>query len=163
MITAISELYAFLDDNRHVLFWPADQTNDVRMIAALRKFCAVNATMQVDLLGQCASESLGTHYVSSTGGQADFMRGAVLSEGGHSFIVTHSSAHGGTISRIQPTLSPGAVVTSHKNLVDKVVTEYGVAEMRGRSIRQRAEALVGIAHPGFRDSLRADARRLGYL
>ncbi|TMA40488.1 MAG: hypothetical protein E6J81_19855, partial [Deltaproteobacteria bacterium] len=125
--------------------------------------CAVNATMQVDLLGQCASESLGTHYVSSTGGQADFMRGAVLSEGGHSFIVTHSSAHGGTISRIQPTLSPGAVVTSHKNLVDKVVTEYGVAELRGRSIRQRAEALIGIAHPSFRDSLRADARRLGYL
>jgi acyl-CoA hydrolase len=157
------ELYAFLDDNRHVVFWPADQTNDVRMIAALRKFCAVNATMQVDLLGQCASESLGTHYVSSTGGQADFMRGAVLSEGGHSFIVTHSSAHGGTISRIQPTLSPGAVVTSHKNLVDKVVTEYGVAELRGRSIRQRAEGLIGIAHPGFRDSLRADARRLGYL
>src|SRR5439155_25798028 len=98
---ATPELYPFLDDNRHVLFWPADQTNDVRMIAALRKFCAVNATMQVDLLGQCASESLGTHYVSSTGGQADFMRGAVLSEGGHSFIVTHSSAHGGTISRIQ--------------------------------------------------------------
>ena len=157
------ELYTFLDDNRHVLFWPAEQTNDVRMIAALRKFCAVNATMQVDLLGQCASESLGTHYVSSTGGQADFMRGAVLSEGGHSFIVTHSSAHGGTISRIQPTLSPGAVVTSHKNLVDKVVTEYGVAELRGRSIRQRAEALIGIAHPRFRDSLRADARRLGYL
>jgi len=157
------ELYTFLDDNRHVVFWPADETNDIRTIAAQRKFCAINATMQVDLLGQCASESLGTHYVSSTGGQADFMRGAVLSEGGHSFIVTHSSAVGGTISRIQPTLTPGAVVTSHKNLIDKVVTEYGVAELRGRSIRQRAEALIGVAHPRFRDSLRVDARRLGYL
>jgi len=158
-----AELYAFLDDNRHVVFWPADETNDVRTIAAQRNLCAVNATMQVDLLGQCASESLGSHYVSSSGGQADFMRGAVFSEGGHSFIVTHSTAVGGTISRIQPTLSPGAVVTSHKNLVDKVVTEHGVAELRGRSIRQRAEALIGVAHPSFRDSLREDARRLGYL
>ena len=75
------ELYAFLDENRHVVFWPADQTNDWRNVAAQRKFCAVNATMQVDLLGQCASESLGTHYVSGSGGQADFVRGAVYSDG----------------------------------------------------------------------------------
>ena len=157
------ELYAFLDDNRHVQFEPADQTNDVRTIAAHPKFCAVNATMQVDLLGQCASESLGSHYISSTGGQADFMRGAVYSDGGQSFIVTHSTAVNGTISRIQPTLSPGAVVTTHKNLVDKVVTEHGVAELRGRTIRQRALALIAIAAPPFRDDLRAAARDLAYL
>jgi acyl-CoA hydrolase len=157
------ELYAFLDDNRHVQFEPADQTNDVRDIAVQPKFCAVNATMQVDLLGQCASESLGSHYISSTGGQADFMRAAVYSEGGQSFIVTHSTAVNGTISRIQPTLSPGAVVTTHKNLVDKVVTEHGVAELRGRTIRQRALALIAIAAPPFRDGLRAAARALAYL
>ena len=112
-------------------FWPVDETNDVRAIAVHPKFCAVNVTMQVDLLGQCASGSLGSHYVSSTGGQADFMRGAAYSEGGQSFIVTHATAVNGTISRIQPTLTPGAVVTTHKNLVDKVVTEHG----RGRAAR----------------------------
>lgn len=157
------ELYAFIDDNRHVQFGPADETNDVRAIAVHPKFCAVNATMQVDLLGQCASESLGSHYISSTGGQADFMRGAVYSDGGQSFIVTHSTAVNGTISRIQPTLSPGAVVTTHKNLVDKVVTEHGVAELRGRTIRERALALIAIAAPPFRDELRAAARHLAYL
>jgi acyl-CoA hydrolase len=157
------EMYTFLDENRHVLFWPMDETNDVRVLAAHPDFCAVNATMQVDLLGQCASESLGTHYISSTGGQADFMRGAAYSEGGQSFIVTHSTAVNGTISRIQPTLTPGAVVTTHKNLVDKIVTEHGVAELRGRTIHQRALALIAIAAPPFRDDLRAAARRLGYI
>ena len=157
------ELYTFFDENRHVEFWPGNETNDVRNIAAHPGFCAVNATMQVDLLGQCASESLGSHYISSTGGQADFMRGAALSEGGQSFIVTHATAVNGTISRIQPTLTPGAVVTTHKNIVDKVVTEHGVAELHGRSIRQRAEALIAIAAPQFRDELKSAARRLGYF
>ncbi len=158
-----SEMYPFLDENRHLEFWPADETNDLRVISAHPVFCAVNATMQVDLLGQCASESLGSHYISSTGGQADFMRAAVYSEGGRSFIVTHATAVNGTISRIQPTLSPGAIVTSHKNLMDNVVTEYGVAELRGRTIRQRAHALIAIAAPAFRDELTAAARRLGYV
>jgi len=157
------ELYAFLQENRHVQFWPVNETNDVRVISLHANFCAVNATMQVDLLGQCASESLGSHYVSSSGGQADFMRAAVYSEGGQSFIVTHSTAVNGTISRIQPTLSPGAIVTTHKNLTDKVVTEHGVAELRGRTIRERATALIAIAAPAFRDDLRAAARRLGYI
>ena len=167
VVTTVScgspETYSFLDDNRHVLFWPSDETNDVRAIAAHPNFCAVNATMQVDLLGQCASETLGSHYISSSGGQADFMRGAALSEGGQSFIVTHATAVNGTVSRIQPTLSPGAIVTTHKNVVDKVVTEYGAAELRGRTVRQRAESLIAIAAPAFRVELRAAARRLGYL
>ena len=158
------DLYAFLDENRHVEFWPVDQTNDVAAVAAQPTFCAVNATMQVDLLGQCASESLGGgHYISSTGGQADFMRGAVYSDGGQTFIVTHATALGGKVSRIQPTLTPGAVVTTHKNLVDKVVTEHGVAELRGHTVRERAAALIAIAAPEFRDDLRSAARRLGYL
>src|SRR5215468_264871 len=155
-------MYPFLDENAHLEFWPSNETNVLQSIAVHPTFCAVNATMQVDLLGQCASESLGSHYISSSGGQADFMRAAVYSDGGQSFIVTHSTAVNGTISRIQPTLTPGAVVTSHKNLVDKIVTEHGVAEMRGRTVRQRAEALIAIAAPAFRDELRAAAKRLGY-
>jgi acyl-CoA hydrolase len=116
--------------------------------------------MQVDLLGQCASESLGHHYVSSTGGQADFLRGAQLAEDGQSFIVTPSTALDGTVSRIVAELSPGAVVSAHKNVVDKVVTEHGVAELEGRTLAERAEALVRIAAPQFRDELRAAARRI---
>jgi acyl-CoA hydrolase len=157
------EMYPFLDENRYVQFWPVTETNSLPAIAMHQNFCAVNATMQVDLLGQCASESLGSHYISSSGGQADFMRAAVYSDGGQAFIVTHSSAVNGTISRIQATLSPGAVVTTHKNLVDKVVTEHGVAELRGRSVHQRANALIAIAAPAFRAELRAAAHRLGYI
>ena len=161
------ELYRFLDDNRHVVFWPVEETNDPRVLGTLDRFCAVNGTMQVDLLGQCASESLGTHYVSSTGGQADFLRGAAIADGGHAFIVTHATAHDvatdATVSRIVPTLTEGAVVSTHKNLVDKVVTEHGVAELRGRTARQRAEALIAVAAPEFRDELTRAARDLGYL
>jgi acyl-CoA hydrolase len=87
----------------------------------------------------------------------------MYSGGGQSFIVTHATALGGKVSRIQPTLTPGAVVTTHKNVVDKVVTEYGVAELRGRAIRERATALIAIAAPAFRDDLTAAGRRLGYL
>jgi acyl-CoA hydrolase len=123
--------------------------------------------MQVDLLGQCASESLGTHYMSSTGGQADFMRGAQLSAGGQSFIVTHATAHdtasGTTVSRIVSTLSDGAVVTAHKNLVDKVVTEHGVAELTGRTAAERARALIAVAAPACRDELGRAAHERGLL
>jgi acyl-CoA hydrolase len=156
-------LYDWIDDNPAVFMLPVDLSNDPRVVAELDRFCAINATMQVDLLGQCASESLGHHYVSSTGGQADFVRGAELAPGGRSFIVTHSTAVGGTVSRIVPSLSPGAVVTAHKNLADRVVTEFGVAELKGRTIRQRAEALIGVAHPDFRDDLEADAKVHGLL
>lgn len=160
------QLYDFLDNNRHVVFWPVDETNDPRAIGGISNFCAINGTMQIDLLGQCASESLGTHYVSSTGGQADYMRGASISDGGHSFIVTHATAHdvasGEIVSRIVPTLTPGAVVSTHKNLVDKIVTEYGVAELRGRTVSQRAAALTAVAAPEHRDWLSNEADRLGY-
>lgn len=163
-----AELYEWVDDNPALFMLPVDVSNDPRVIAQHRDFVAVNATMQVDLLGQCASESLGTHYVSSTGGQADFMCGAQLAEGGQSFIVTHSTAHDvasgdEVVSRIVPTLTPGAVVTAHKNLVDKVVTEHGVAELHGRSVRDRATALIAIAEPRFRDDLERQARAFGYL
>ena len=119
---------------------------------------AINATLEVDFLGQCASESLGSNYWSSSGGQPDFARGAVMAEHGQAFIVLHSTTADEAVSRIVPQLQPGAAVTTFKNIVDKVVTEYGVAELRGRSIAERTRRLIGVAHPKFREQLTAEAR-----
>jgi len=164
-IMGSAALYDWAHEHPGVYVLPVDISNDPRVIAEHDDFASVNATMQIDLLGQCDSESLGSHYVSSTGGQADFMRGAQLAARGQSFIVTHSTAHdvasGTVVSRIVPTLSPGSVVTAHKNLVDKVVTEHGVAELTGRTTRERATALIAIADPAFRDDLAAEARAMG--
>ena len=124
---------------------------------------SINATTEVDLVGQCASETIGGRYWSSSGGQADFARGAMYSPRGRAFVVLPSTAAGGTVSRIRGTLTPGSMVTTLKNTVDHVVTEHGVADMRGRSISQRAAALVRIAHPRFRDDLEREAKELGYL
>jgi acyl-CoA hydrolase len=156
-------LYDFVADNPGVEFWPVDETNDPRNVALEPHFTAINATIEVDFLGQCASESLGSDYWSSSGGQPDYARGAVMSEGGQAFIVLHSTTGDGETSRIVPQLHPGAAVTTFKNVVDRVVTEYGVAELRGSSIAERTSRLIDIAHPGFREGLTASARELGYL
>ncbi len=156
-------LYDFLDENTAFELWPVRYVNDPRVIAQESGFVSINATVAVDLIGQCASETVGGRYFSSSGGQADFARGAMYSPGGQGFVVLHSTAKDGSISKIVPTLAPGDVVTTPKNTVDKVVTEWGVAELRGRSIRQRSAALIAIAHPDHRDRLRAAARQLGYL
>jgi len=132
-------------------------------IATEPGFVSINSTLSVDLIGQCASETIAGHYYSSSGGQADFARGAMYSPGGQGFVVLHSIADDGRISKITPTLAAGDVVTTIKNTVDKVVTEWGIAELRGRSIRERATALIAIAHPDHRDHLRHCAHHLGYL
>jgi len=124
---------------------------------------AINASIEVDFLGQCASESLGSDFWSSSGGQPDFARGAVMAEHGQAFIVLHSTTAEDSVSRIVPQLHLGAAVTTFKNIVDKVVTEYGVAELRGSSIAERTRRLIAIAHPEFREQLTAQARTLGYL
>jgi acyl-CoA hydrolase len=156
-------LYGFLHENPAVELLPVDHVNDPRVIAEEDCFVSINATVEVDLIGQCASETVAGRYWSSSGGQADFARGAMYSPHGRAFIVVPSTAVGGTISRIRGTLSPGSVVTTLKNTVDHVVTEYGVADLRGRSLSQRARDLIAIAHPRFRDELTAEARTLGYL
>jgi acyl-CoA hydrolase len=158
-----TRLYDFLHENPACELWPARYVNDPRVIAQERNFVSVNSTIAVDLLGQCASETVAGSYYSSSGGQADFARGAMYSDGGQGFVVLHSTAHEAAQSKIVPQLAAGDVVTTLKNTVDKVVTEWGVAELRGRSIRERARALVGIAHPDHRDRLRSEARRLGML
>ena len=157
------QLYDFLDENAAFELWPVRYVNDPRVIAQEAGFVSINSTVSVDLVGQCASETVHGRYYSSSGGQADFARGAMFSAGGQGFVVLHSTAKDGSISKIVPQLAPGDVVTTLKNTVDKVVTEWGVAELRGRSLRQRASALIAIAHPDQRDELRYRAHHLGYL
>ena len=123
---------------------------------------SINATTEVDLMGQAASETIAGRYWSSSGGQADFARGAMYSENGQAFLVLHSTTSKG-VGRIRATLTPGSVVTTLKNTVDHVVTEYGVAELRGASLCERAKRLIAIAHPDHRDELRFDARKAGLL
>ena len=155
-------LYDFLDGNPAVELLPVDWVNDPRIIAQERSFVSINATVEVDFLGQAASEMINGQIWSGSGGQADFARGALYSPGGQGFLVLPSTAAHGTVSRIVPRLSTGQAVTTLKNTVDKVVTEHGVAELRGRSVRERTRALVGIAHPDFRDELEHQARQLGW-
>ncbi|MDX6583259.1 MAG: hypothetical protein QOI10_2443 [Solirubrobacterales bacterium] len=162
-VLGTKRLLDFVADNAGVELWPVDYTNDPRNIGREPRMTAINATLEVDFLGQCASESLGTDYWSSSGGQADYVRGVLYADHGQSFIVLHSTPHDESVSRIVPTLHPGAAVTSYKNIVDKVVTEHGVAELRGRSIRERTIRLIEIAHPKFRDELTAKAREFGYI
>jgi acyl-CoA hydrolase len=152
-----------VDENPGVEFWPVSYTNDPRNIAKEDHMVVINATLEVDLLGQCASESLGSDYWSSSGGQPDFTRGTMFSEHGQSFIVLHSTTADESVSRIVAQLHPGAAVTTFKNVVDRVVTEYGVAELRGSSIRERTRKLISIAHPKFRDELTRQAREIGYV
>jgi acyl-CoA hydrolase len=156
-------LYDFVDENAGVEFWPVDHTNDERNISCEDSFVAINATLEVDLLEQCASESLGSEYWSSSGGQPDFARGAIFAEHGQSFIVLHSMTEDESVSRIMAQLHQGAAVTTFKNVVDRVVTEYGVAELRGSSIRERTRKLIGIAHPKFREELERQTRAMDYL
>jgi acyl-CoA hydrolase len=156
-------LYDFLDQNPAVEMLPVDYVNDPRIIGQEHMFISINATTEVDLVGQCASETVAGRYWSSSGGQSDFARGAMFSPHGRAFVVLPSTARGGTVSRIRADLTPGSMVTTIKNTVDQIVTEYGVAEMRGRSIAERARELIAIAHPDFRDELTEQGRARGYL
>jgi acyl-CoA hydrolase len=155
-------LYEFMDENAAFELWPVRYVNDPRVIAQEKNFVSINSTIAVDLLGQCASETVAGTYYSSSGGQADFARGAMYSDGGQGFVVLHSTTSRST-SKIVAQLDAGDVVTTLKNTVDKVVTEWGVAELRGRSIRERATALIAIAHPDHREHLTAEARRLFHI
>ncbi len=156
-------LYDFLHENTAIELWSARYVNDPRLLSRERNFVSINATLSVDFLGQCASETLNGKYYSSSGGQVDFARGAMYSDGGQGFIVLHSTAKHGGVSRIVPQLAPGDAVTLSKNTVDKVVTEYGVAELRAKTVRERTKALIAVAHPDHRDHLTAEAKKLGYL
>lgn len=152
-------IYDYIDENPSVEVLPSDYVNDPNIIAQHPNFISVNGALQVDLYGQVCAESLGTTIVSGTGGHTDFVRGAVHSKGGKSFVAFTSTAKNGTISRIVPTLSAGSLVTTGKCDTDYIVTEFGIAKVRGKTYGQRAKALISIAHPKFRDELLFQARK----
>lgn len=159
------ELYDFLDDNPSVEIRDGHYVNDPYEIGLNDHQVSINTTIEVDFTGQCASESIGTKQYSGTGGQADTAIGAQRSKGGKSFIALYSTAvvKGEVISKIVPLLKPGAAVTLSRNDVDYVVTEYGVAALRGTSIAERVKRLIEIAHPDFKASLYEEARKIGYI
>lgn len=156
-------LYSFMNENPLIKMLPVKDTNDSRKLADIPKLVTINAAIEVDLFGQCNAETVSGTYFSSTGGQGDFGIGARMNKQAKGIICLHSSAKGGTISKIVPKLSAGAVVTTSKNDVDYVVTDYGVAKLRGKTIHERAKALIAIAHPDFRDELEKEARLASLL
>jgi acyl-CoA hydrolase len=160
-VAGTRQTYDFLHENPAIEGHPVDYTNDISVIAQHKGMVVINATIAVDLTGQACSESIGGMQYSGTGGQADFVRGAMLAEGGRSFLATHATAKGGDVSCIVGGLSPGSVVTTARTDMDMVVTEFGVAELRGKSLSERAQALINIAHPKFRDGLQEEAAARG--
>lgn len=146
-------LYDFIHDNPSCESYPVSYINDPANIARQDDFISINATIEVDLLGQCNSESLGGSQFSGTGGQLDFVRGAFNSKGGKSIIAFYSTAHGGSVSRIVPRLEPGAVVTVPRAATHYLATEYGIINLKGKSMRDRALAIISIAHPNYREEL----------
>lgn len=156
-------LYDFLDDNPGIEAHPVSYTNFPPNIARNDNMISVNSTIEVDLTGQCCSESLGTQQFSGTGGQHDYARGAFDARGGKSIIAFYSTARGGEVSRVVPTLTPGAIVTTPRNEVHWLVSEYGAENLKGKSTRERAQALIRLAHPKFRGHLEEQARQLGLL
>lgn len=157
------KLYDYIDDNPELLSAPVDYTNDIRSISALDNFISINNAVDIDLFGQVGAETSGIKHISGAGGQLDFVLGAYLSNGGKSFIClssTFKDKEGNLKSRIMPTLNTGSVVTDTRTNVQYVVTEHGMVNLKGLSTWQRAEALISIAHPDFRDQLIQDAEKM---
>ena len=157
------KLYDFVNNNPDVIMLPVDQVNDPYIIGQNQNMISINSALQVDLMGQVNAEMIGSRQFSGIGGQVDFVRGASRSHGGKSIIALPSTASGGTISRIAVDLDHGAAVSTSRNDVHCIVTEYGVANLRGKSLRERARALISIAHPDFRADLEAAATAKGVL
>ncbi|HML24403.1 MAG TPA: acetyl-CoA hydrolase/transferase C-terminal domain-containing protein [Aggregatilinea sp.] len=162
-VIGTQRLYDFVDDNPIVELHPTEYVNDPFNIAKNRKMVSINSAIEVDLTGQVCADSIGPSFYSGVGGQVDFVRGASRSEGGMPIIAMPSTAKGGSISRIMPTLTPGAGVTTSRNDVHYIATEYGVADLYGRTIRERAQQLVEIAHPKFRAELAEAAEKLYHV
>jgi len=159
-------LYDFMSENPMVEMHNSEFVNDPYIIGLNDNVVSINSTLEVDLTGQCASEALGTKQYSGAGGQMDFIEGAWRSKGGKAFLATYSTyqdKEGNLHSKILPTLTPGAQVTTTRGDVQYVVTEFGIAYLKGQNLRKRIEELINIAHPDFRDWLRFEAKRLNYL
>lgn len=158
------KLYDFIDNNQVLCAAPIDYVNSIEVISSNDKVVSINSCIQVDLFGQVCSESVGLQHISGTGGQLDFVLGAFQSKGGQSFICTPSSrvnANGELESLIRPLLEPGSIVTTPRSATHYVVTEYGLANLKGKCTWDRAELLISIAHPKFRDELVKEAEQMG--
>ena len=159
-------VYDYIDNNPLMAMLPVYYVNDPEVIAQHPNFISVNSAIEVDFYGQVCAESVGPRHISGSGGQLEYVRGAIKSEGGKSFIAFSSTAtlpNGEVQSRIKPMLTHGAIVTTPKNEVDRIVTEYGIAELKSKTLSQRTRALIDIAHPDFRDQLLAEARNMNIL
>jgi acyl-CoA hydrolase len=162
-VSGTQRLFDFVDDNLLVEFHGCDRTNDTALIRKNPKVIAINAAIEIDLSGQVCADSLGHRIYSGIGGQMDFIRGAALSKGGKPIIALPSTAAGGTVSRIVPVLKPAAGVVTTRGHVHYVATEHGVVNLHGLNLRQRAEALISIAHPDFRAELRREVSELRHF
>lgn len=158
-----TDTYDYLNDNPTIEFRPVDYTNDPLVIAGQHNMAAINSALEIDLTGQATAESIGTMSHSGVGGQADFMRGAVLARGGKAILALQSTAASGVASRIVPCLRQGAGTTLIRGDIHYVVTEYGIAYLYGKNMRERAMELIGIAHPGFRSWLIEEAKKLDLI
>ncbi len=154
------EMYAFMHDNPALESYPVDYVNAPHVIAANDTMISINSTIEVDLLGQCNSEHLGGFEFSGTGGQLDYVRGAFNSRGGKSIIAFYATAHGGEVSRVAPRFAPGTVVTTPRMDTHYLATEYGVANLKGKTTRERAQEIIGLAHPKFREELLREAHAM---
>jgi acyl-CoA hydrolase len=152
-VLGTKKMFEFVDNNPIFEFHPTAYTNNPALIGRNDNMVAINSALQIDLTGQVCSDSLGNQFYSGIGGQVDFLRGSAYSKGGKPIIALASTAKDGKLSRIVPALSPGAGVVTTRGLVRYVATEFGVANLHGKSIRERAKALIEIAHPKFRDEL----------
>ena len=155
-VNGTRRLFDFVRDNPAVEFHPCDRTNDTQLLRKLDRLVAINSAIEIDLTGQVCADSIGHRIYSGIGGQMDFIRGAALSRGGKPIIAIPSTACGGTVSRIVPVLKPGAGVVTTRGHVHWVVTEFGVVNLHGMTLRERGEALISIAHPDFRAELARD-------
>ncbi len=162
-VIGTDRVFDYVDDNPLVEFHPCDHTNDTARIRRNDRVVAINSALQVDLTGQVCADSLGHRIYSGIGGQMDFMRGAALSRGGKAILAFTATAANGTISRIVSELNPGAGVVTTRGHVHWIVTEFGAVDLHGLPLRERGEALVSIAHPDFREGLRAELRGIRHF
>lgn len=162
-VLGTQRLYDFIHDNPVVELHPSEYVNDPFLIAQNERMVAINSALEVDLTGQVCADSIGHSFYSGVGGQVDFMRGAARSKGGKPIIALPATAKGGSLSRIVWQLKPGSGVVTTRNEVHYIVTEFGVAYLYGKTIRERAEALIAVAHPDFREELEEQAHALNYL
>jgi len=155
--------FDYIANHAAIEFHPVDYVNDPSVIASQNKPVSINGTIEVDLFGQCCSETIGTKMYGGIGGQLDFARGVTLNPEGQGFIVLNSTTKNDTISKIVPVLSPGAVVSTTRTLVDHIVTEWGCVKLREKSVQERVKLIISIAHPNFRDMLTSEAKKMGLL